>query len=105
MQHVCASLHDEQEVALQQQDYSQQPAYDNGFGGPAFQQGSKQNLPALADLPKIIANMRRRDSTQLAGFDSSFLSAALLRVEAPVFASFSSAISANSTCLGFSDGT
>lgn len=28
-----------QEVALQQQDYSQQPAYDNGFGGPAFQQG------------------------------------------------------------------
>eukprot|EP00439_Symbiodinium_sp_Y106_P085320 s171_g28.t1 len=41
-----------QEVALQQQDYSQQPAYDNGFGGPAFQQG----------------------------FDSSFLSAALLRV-------------------------
>ena len=40
MQHVCAFLHDEQEVALQQQDYSQQPAYDNGFGGPAFQQGN-----------------------------------------------------------------
>ncbi|CAE7884574.1 unnamed protein product [Symbiodinium sp. KB8] len=39
-----------QEVALQQQDYSQQPAYDNGFGGPAFQQGFGLSFLAAALL-------------------------------------------------------